>query len=533
MKRLVFISIIVFSLVRITNGQQVTRQEAIQAAVNTMSYCVKQGVSDYAQEKGFLTTFSEEGHSWSVTDALETYSGDFVICSYDRWGNGSLLLKISAEGDILSSMPILAADTILHACRLLQMPKENDGELVVSCLCTPIDGSSPALQFIRFDEDLNITSSKRIPCTFFDEANGWYDAKFLMLNTSIFATLTSRFSGMPNSIFLTQFDFDGNLLNYLRLERDTIRSVCNLFPAEDERIGLFGHFDPSHMGFLTIDTSLQLISRDSLFQWSVPVGNNGDFCHYSILDMINSQAARLSNGSVIVSARLFETMCHANGYTYYDDRSVVLAKYENDFHQPDDMLVIEHMNDSVEYPAFFRSMDFRETSGMGCEVYQCSILNEHPELGLLQPYPTGIVVTKTDQDLNVEWKRRFLRDGDYQAMVINVTADGGCLVAGSVGDYQAQRFDVFAMKINADGTVGLDEVQEENMAFVYPNPAKETVRIGGVEAKETLIYNALGQCVMRFKGNEANVEKLLNGIYLMRIDGAEGKLHTLRLVVNR
>ncbi len=114
------------------------------------------------------------------------------------------------------------------------------------------------------------------------------------------------------------------------------------------------------------------------------------------------------------------------------------------------------------------------------------------------------------------------------------TSDGGCLILGNVYDHNPELYqDVFALKINADGTVGLDEIQEENMAFVYPNPAKETIRIGGVEAEETDVYNTLGQRVMSFKGGEANVEKLPNGIYLMIISGSEGTLHTLRLVVHR
>ena len=249
--------------------------------------------------------------------------------------------------------------------------------------------------------------------------------------------------------------------------------------------------------------------------------------------MINSQAGKLPNGSYVVSSRLSETLLHANGYPYAYDRSVILAKYENGFHQPENMLITEHMNDSVEYPAFYRSMDFRETDEMRCEVFQCAILNEFPQYGLLQPYPTGVVVTKTDQDLNVEWKKRFLRDGNYQAMVINATADGGCLVAGSLGNFQAQRFDVFALKINADGTMGLDEIKEENMAYVYPNPAKEIIRIGGVEAKETMVYNSLGQCIMSFRGNEVSVEALVGGIYLLKITDIENKTQTLRVVVDK
>ena len=178
-------------------------------------------------------------------------------------------------------------------------------------------------------------------------------------------------------------------------------------------------------------------------------------------------------------------------------------------------------------------MDFRETDEMRCEVFQCAILNEIPQYGLLQPYPTGIVVTKTDQDLNVEWKNRFLRDGNYQAIAINATADGGCLVVGSLGDYQAQRFDVFALKINADGTMGLDEIKEENKDYVYPNPARETIRIGGVEAEETVVCNTLGQRVMYFRGNEASVKALVGGVYLLKVTDIDNKTQTVRVVVDK
>ena len=382
-----------------------------------------------------------------------------------------MLLKLSVEGEIQAKRSVMAEDTTINAYRFLQMPEEKDNGYMVLCPCHPVDGSTAALILLLVDEDLNVISRRTMPCSFFDEGSRFFDAKFLLSKTSVYAALTSKFSDMPNSIFLTRFDFDGNLLNCQRLERDSLAEACNLFHDEEGRIGLFGDFGPSHMGILFFDDSLQSISRDTIFQWTVPEGNSGESCHYFIHDMINSQAGKLPNGSYVVSSRLSETLLHANGYPYAYDHSVILAKYENDFHQPENMLIIERMNDSVEYPAFYRSIDFRKTEEKKCEVFQCTILNEFPQYGLLQPYPTGIVVTKTDQDLNVEWKKRFLRDGAYQATVILATADGGCLVVGSVGDYQAQRFDAFVLKINADGMVGLTEIQEENMAFVYPNPA--------------------------------------------------------------
>ena len=489
-----------------------------------------------AQEKGFLTTYSEVDHSWFVTDAIETSNGSFLVTAYDDWGPSSLLLKLSPEGDILVDRGVMAEDTTIYAYRILQIPEDNGDEYMVLCPSHPADGSTATLMLLRVDEDLNIVSRRTIACSFFDEGSRFFDAKFLVSDECVFAALTSRLptSSSPNAIFLARFDLEGNLLNSQRWESDSLKYVCNLFHDGEDRIGLFGNIGPSHMGILTFDQSLNLASRDSIFQWSSSEGVGGDFCHYFIHDMINSQACKLPSGSYVVSSRLSESLYHTNGYPNGNDRSVILAKYENDFHQPENILITEHMNDTVEYPAFYRSMDFRETAEMKYNVFQCSILNEHPGPGgLMQPFPTGISVIKADQDLSVEWKKRFLRDGNYQAMVINATADGGCLVAGSQGDYQAQRFDVFALKIDADGTVGLDEIQEENMAFVYPNPAKETIRIGGIEAKETMVYNSLGQCIMSFRGNEANVSNLSAGVYLLRVFDSENAVHVLRFVVDR
>lgn len=485
-----------------------------------------------AQEKGFLFTYADNDHSWLAKDAVETESGDFIIGARNRWGDESILLKLSPEGCLLVELPIVAEDTTVFLSHVLFMPDGQSGDFVALCSCEPVDGNMAALLFVRFDENLNISLRKAVSCPFIEQGERFFSVKAIVMDTSIFATFTMQQGNSPQlkPTIIAEMNGQGGFIKYQQLDSGL---VCNLFEAGHNRIGLFGVFGPSHMGILTFDDSLQLIGRDSIFQWTVPEGNNGDFCHYFIYDIINSQASMLPDGSYLISARLNESLNHANGYSYKNDRSTIFAKYGNDFHQPENMLVIEHMNDSIEYPAFIRSLDFRETDETESEVFQCSILNEKPQFGLLQPYPTGLVITKTDQDLNLIWKKRYLRNGVYQAMTINATDDGGCLVVGSVGDYNAQRFGVFALKINADGFVGLDEIKEESQAFIYPNPAKETIRIGGVEAKETLVFNTLGQCVMSFRGNEASVEALASGVYLLKTTDTEGKKQTLRIVVTQ
>ena len=124
-----------------------------------------------SQEKGFLTTFSEADHSWLVADAIETTNGNFLVCAHDDWGASSLLLKLSAVGEILCKTIVAAEDTTINAHRLFQMPQDNSDEYMVLCPSQPVDGSTAALIFLHVDEDLNIVSRRVVPCSFFDEGN--------------------------------------------------------------------------------------------------------------------------------------------------------------------------------------------------------------------------------------------------------------------------------------------------------------------------------------------------------------------------
>ena len=65
---------------------------------------------------------------------------------------------------------------------------------------------------------------------------------------------------------------------------------------------------------------------------------------------------------------------------------------------------------------------------------------------------------------------------------------------------------------------------------VYPNPAKDRVVIEGIEAAEVNVYNALGQVVKTVRGtNEIDLSGLVEGVYLLRIMDAEGKVYTNKI----
>ena len=78
--------------------------------------------------------------------------------------------------------------------------------------------------------------------------------------------------------------------------------------------------------------------------------------------------------------------------------------------------------------------------------------------------------------------------------------------------------------------VGVEE--EAESIGVYPNPARDRVVVEGMEAVEVKVYNTSGQMVKCVRGmNEIDVEGLAEGVYLLRIMDAEGKVYTNKITV--
>ena len=83
--------------------------------------------------------------------------------------------------------------------------------------------------------------------------------------------------------------------------------------------------------------------------------------------------------------------------------------------------------------------------------------------------------------------------------------------------------------------MSVDENEASHIQIsVYPNPAKDFVKIDGTEAAEVQVYNALGQIVKTIQGsNEINVSDFAEGVYLLRITDADGKNHVTRVAVKK
>ena len=85
--------------------------------------------------------------------------------------------------------------------------------------------------------------------------------------------------------------------------------------------------------------------------------------------------------------------------------------------------------------------------------------------------------------------------------------------------------------INITDMLGLNETTASNLV-AYPNPTNGFLTLEGIEATETQVINVLGQQVMSFKGNEAHMGQLPQGVYLLKSTDTNGFLHQTRLVVS-
>ena len=80
--------------------------------------------------------------------------------------------------------------------------------------------------------------------------------------------------------------------------------------------------------------------------------------------------------------------------------------------------------------------------------------------------------------------------------------------------------------------LSIQDNTEESGLQVYPNPARDRVVTEGIEVAEVQVYNALGQMVKTVRRtNEIDLSGLVDGVYLLRITDAEGKVYTNKITV--
>ena len=138
---------------------------------------------------------------------------------------------------------------------------------------------------------------------------------------------------------------------------------------------------------------------------------------------------------------------------------------------------------------------------------------------------------------------KYLKWGDSEWIEVDVPTDG--YVEAVLEDLEEDTYYEFIMDCEFDdGTwlewgppmafqTGYDMIAETTyQVTVYPNPASEMLYIQGFEPSEVQVFNTLGQKVKTVENaTEINVSDWAEGIYVLRITDADGKVFDRTVLV--
>ena len=166
------------------------------------------------------------------------------------------------------------------------------------------------------------------------------------------------------------------------------------------------------------------------------------------------------------------------------------------------------------------------TPVMDCEIASCdessvTLRWNEPELKpdeVLAGYQVYRGVTLVSEDLvtETEYTDNCSGGGRLNYHVLAVYSDGETSKSYNI--------------VYCEQTDGVDENEEETKVVVFPNPANWVVKIEGVIADEVQVYNALGQVMKTVRRtNEVDLSGLVEGVYLLRITDADGKVYTNKI----
>jgi hypothetical protein len=150
-------------------------------------------------------------------------------------------------------------------------------------------------------------------------------------------------------------------------------------------------------------------------------------------------------------------------------------------------------------------------------------------------------IVKLDGNGNQSWMRNFGASGHEHLHSIRHTTDGGYIATGHARSF-APQWEIYFLKLDANGLVGIGEFASDSKLAVYPNPSNGIINIdiGSSQEYNTFsISNSLGQVVYAadlraLRGNELltiDIKDKQPGIYFVTLQSSDKKI-TKKLILN-
>lgn len=489
----------------------------------------------FSQREGFFHIYDNLDGDYCASSVIETYDGNFILAAFDQ-RKESLLVKLSSEGNLLKKVFVQGENVGAFIDAICRNPEDTTQYCAIGSLhfledqvCKPF--------VLHFDDDLAITEKYVVDlpddykvfrmeraimtcdgdflfAVSLDAQNG-YHRLYMKIATdgtlkSIHEATDDCASGiMVNAIF--EFPEGGYYGDYRSSHKDDINQIERLFGFDDGFV------------FDTINEypGIQQQSGDSTYLVAPYTRANGTALSYG-------------NNSLLFSDRAYETCFY--GIHLDSDHSSLLSLADLDGNIIKH-LVIGSMNDTVDYPVVFNAIDYvrSDNDEVNNRIY-------HGCFGTCNGWfpcdgPNHITITQADGELNIRWQKTFTHPAKYLlATFLLATHDGGCLVTGAAY-HDRYDYDLFALKINADGTLCTSEILMEDVPHYcyYPNPAKDALHLQyspDVVPTQIELYDLQGRLVRTQRdGLETlDMEGLASGVYTMRVTVEGGKIFSDKVV---
>ena len=477
-----------------------------------------------AQQRDFLFIDKDIETNQMASCALEMRDGSFCIASTASRYNPlepCHLFKVSNDGELLRKTTITTGWAIVAGLIDGSLAHYEDTcYYAVGYRQIGVELHTPFV--IRFDSDLNIISSTdvELPENFY-----FLDQPQIRLEKGGIVFFRS-FVRAAQALHL-RLTLDGEVLDYALVSCNTPTGSIVDFPDGSHGLYVYGQFSR-----ITDSLTLEPIH---LFNQLLLEPYLGDTIHWYSIDLSGEtcpSATVLPDSSLVVADMATENWYDIFGHTFGLDFGQSVFFRSNLGGEINEMLLV-NTSDTLERPCLYNAIDYRSQDSIFLCAYQASDL-----FGSEIVMGNKIYVKLTDNNLIPIWEREIILGPEhYQPIYMLATSDGGCLVTGRVCYYHSiQNSDLFAFKVNADGSVGTKENQKEkhNLCIFHPNPTTGLVAIKGKNLKAVELLNIIGQKVAAFKGEgettQIDISHLPAGIYTMRVTMEDGKTFTDKVV---
>ena len=484
---------------------------------------------------GFFNIYGNNEKSLFPLAAIETKDGDFIVSSKDTSGSYGELVKISVGGELVKRKvinPIPSSSFVFtyidFICRDLNEP---DAFIALGVASAYDNGQWIAKTFIAyFDDELD---------NFYTKIIGLPDEYQSPGNTSRQLTNEGKFLCASNLVEIEKrlymiINRDGEIE---KLAEDTATQNTDMYPYN---IGVFfeypegnryGHYRTSYYCPPSPRLTTRLFTFDDDFNPEAVLEYttftdtvNGIVSYYTPKTMEMATTRPIDDTTMLFCDQFTES------HTPRMERSTLLFK-TNLNGNIRNFLILGSWNDSTDRPALYQSFDYAKiNSAIEKSIFVCCRIT--PKQFYDEPNP--IAIYKVHENFDVVWHKSY--SNPHYALTptyIVATQDGGCLVVGVT--QRNEYYNVFALKLDSDGTLGTDEITVRDELYCYPNPVKDVLHVGcpqGNKPTAIELYDLQGRLVRtQSKAFESiDMSQLPAGTYTLRVTMEDGKAYSDKVV---